>query len=113
MPDDLRDLLPPAQSGSRFAALPATGVGRLAGGLAVAFVALLAVWAAGAKIHVEAALVVSLSAFRLAGLCGVVSAVLSLTAMVARGERSWVVWLGLVPGAAMIAAALVELLWME
>lgn len=54
MRDYSRGLLPTAQIGSRFAALPPSGVGRLAGGLAVAFVALLAVWAGGAPLPVAA-----------------------------------------------------------
>jgi hypothetical protein len=103
----------PAAKGSTFLAFPATSTGRWAGGLAIACAALVAIWLGVSKVHAEPAMAVSLSALRLAPLCGGAAALLSLLALVTQRERSWFVWLGLVPGALMLVVAALELLWIE
>jgi hypothetical protein len=99
--------------GSRFRALPTSQVGRWAGAFAVAFAVLMVLWLAVSKVHSDAAMAISLSALRLAPLCGVAAVVLALTALLARHERSWLVWLGLLPGVLLLGVVALEFLWIE
>lgn len=103
----------PEGAGSAFRSLPATQVGRWAGALAFAFAGLVTLWLAASKVHSDPAMAVTLSALRLAPLCGGAAAVLALTALLTRHERSWLVWLGLVPGVVMLGVVALELFWME
>jgi hypothetical protein len=98
---------------STFLSLPATQSGRWAGALALAFAVLVAAWLLVAKVHTGLTLAVSLSALRLAPLCGAAASVLAVTALLTRHERSWFVWLGLVPGVLMLGAVALELLVLE
>ena len=109
---DIRQSRPESQ-GSAFRSLPATQVGRWAGALAVAFAGLVTLWLVGSKVHSDPAMAVTLSALRLAPLCGGAAALLALIALLTRRERSWFVWLGLVPGVLMLGVVVLELFWME
>jgi hypothetical protein len=109
---DIRQSRPESQ-GSAFRSLPATRVGRWAGTLAVAFAGLVTLWLVGSKVHSDPAMAFTISALRLAPLCGGAAALLALIALVTRRERSWFVWLGLVPGVLMLGVVALELLWME
>jgi hypothetical protein len=103
----------PESEGSAFRSLPATQVGRWAGALALAFAGLVMLWLAASKVHSDPGMAVSLSALRLAPLCGGAAAILALTALLTRHERSWLVWLGLVPGALLLGVVALELFWLE
>jgi hypothetical protein len=101
------------REGSAFRSMPATGPGRWAGALAVAFAALVALWLTASKVHADPAMAVTLGALRLAPLCGGLAAILALTALITRRERSWFVWLGLVPGALMLGVVALEFFSLE
>jgi hypothetical protein len=103
----------PESRGSAFRSLPATQMGRWAGALAIAFAGLVTLWLAGSKLHSDPAMAFTLSALRLAPLCGGAAAVLALVALLTRRERSWFVWLGLVPGVLMLGVVALELFWVE
>ena len=44
---------------------------------------------------------------------GGAAALLAFIALLTRRERSWFVWLGLVPGVLMLGVVALELFWME
>ena len=111
------DIRPPRRQqderGSTFRSMPPSAVGRWAGGLTIAFALLLALWIVASKVHADAMMAVSLSALRLAPLLGGVAVILALIALLTRRERSWFVWLGLVPGVLMVAVVALELFRLE
>jgi hypothetical protein len=110
---DLRHGPRPVVGSATFRSWPATAAGRLAGGLAATFVALIVVWLVAATVHGDAAMSVTLGALRLAPLVGASASACALVAILGQREHSWVVWLGLLPGMALIAVAALELLWLE
>jgi hypothetical protein len=85
---------------ANFLGMPRTGLGWWAVGLSAAFVAMF-VLATNNIVHLSGLLIM---------LCGLVAGILELEAVIANRERSWLVWLMLLPGLFALLFALGEML---
>lgn len=85
---------------NRFFALPATNLGWWSVGLSIFFVALFLV-VSNDLIHFSGRLTIG---------AGVIAAIVSLLAIIQKHERSWLVWLMLLPGLFALIFALGEIL---